>query len=166
MTEKIITQTSYFYLLNIIIFHYRINNERSGLMMKIPALAVVFFLFLALPAFAEVCSAAPPAQDQPDGKELPLKFINDSGSDIEGIFISETGRDVWSENLLKETPLKDGENSSLDVKRDSILGLTDIKIIYSSGKESIWKKLPILEIFEITGKMDGEPVYERIKLGA
>lgn len=43
---------------------------------------------------------------------------------------------------------------------------TDIKIIYSSGKEKIWKKLPILEIFEITDKKDGEPVYERIKLGA
>ena len=134
--------------------------------MKIPALAVLFFLLLALPALAEVCNNAPPVEGQPVDKGFPLKFINDSGSDIEGIFISETGRNAWSENLLKKHPLKDGEDTSLDIKRDSILGLTDIKIIYSSGKESIWKKLPILEIFGITGKSDGEPVYERIKLGA
>ncbi len=85
---------------------------------------------------------------------------------IYAIFISETGRNIWSENLLKDKALNDGENASLDIRRKNILGLTDIKIIYSSGKEKIWKKLPILEIFEITDKKDGEPVYERIKLGA
>lgn len=135
-------------------------------MMKISALAVVIFLFLALPVLAETCSTQPPAEDQPEKEGLSLEFINSSGSDIKEIFISETGRNIWSENLLKDTPLKNGENAGLDIKRESILGLTDIKIIYSSGKERIWKKLPILEIFEITNKKNGEPCYERIKPGA
>lgn len=135
-------------------------------MKKIPALAAIIFLFLALPAFAEVCSAVPPAEEKQEEAGVPLEFINLSGSGIDAIFISETGRDIWSENLLKDTALNDGENASLDIRRKNILGLTDIKIIYSSGKEKIWKKLPILEIFEITDKKDGEPGYERIKLGA
>ncbi len=125
--------------------------------MKISALAVVIFLFLALPVLAKTCSTQPPAEDQPEKEGLPLEFINSSGSDIKEIFISETGRNIWSENLLKDTPLKNGENAGLDIRRESILGLTDIKIIYSSGKERIWKKLPILEIFEITNKKT-EPI--------
>ena len=135
-------------------------------MKKIPVLAAIIFLILALPAFAEVCSTTPPAEEQQEETGIPLEFKNSSGSVIYAIFISETGRNIWSENLLKDKALNDGENASLDIRRKNILGLTDIKIIYSSGKEKIWKKLPILEIFEITDKKDGEPVYERIKLGA
>ncbi|MCK9437731.1 MAG: hypothetical protein WC922_05720 [Synergistaceae bacterium] len=135
-------------------------------MKKIPVFAAIIFLFLALPAFAEVCSTTPPAEEQQEETGIPLEFKNSSGSVIYAIFISETGRNIWSENLLKDKALNDGENASLDIRRKNILGLTDIKIIYSSGKEKIWKKLPILEIFEITDKKDGEPVYERIKLGA
>ncbi len=135
-------------------------------MKKIPVLAAIIFLFLALPAFAEVCSTTPPAEEQQEETGIPLEFKNSSGSVIYAIFISETGRNIWSENLLKDKALNDGENASLDIRRKNILGLTDIKIIYSSGKEKIWKKLPILEIFEITDKKDGEPGYERIKLGA
>ena len=135
-------------------------------MKKIPVFAAIIFLFLALPAFAEVGSTTPPAEEQQEETGIPLEFKNSSGSVIYAIFISETGRNIWSENLLKDKALNDGENASLDIRRKNILGLTDIKIIYSSGKEKIWKKLPILEIFEITDKKDGEPVYERIKLGA
>lgn len=135
-------------------------------MKKIPVLAAIIFLILALPAFAEVCSTTLPAEEKQEETGIPLEFINGSGSEINAIFISESGRNIWSENLLKETPLKDGEDSSLDIRRKNILGLSDIKIIYSSGREKIWKKLPILEIFEITDKKDGEPGYERIKLGA
>jgi len=135
-------------------------------MKKIPVFAAIIFLFLALPAFAEVCSTTPPAEEQQEETGIPLEFKNSSGSVIYAIFISETGRKIWSENLLKDKALNDGENASLDIRRKNILGLTDIKIIYSSGKEKIWKKLPILEIFEITDKKDGEPGYERIKLGA
>ncbi|MDY9921225.1 MAG: hypothetical protein U2P59_05325 [Synergistota bacterium] len=135
-------------------------------MKKMPVLAAIIFLFFTLPALAEVCSTTPPAEEQQEEKGIPLEFINSSGSVINAIFISETGRNIWSENLLKDTALNDGEDASLDIRRKSILGLTDIKIIYSSGKEKIWKKLPILEIFEITDKKGREPGYERIKLGA
>ena len=135
-------------------------------MKKIPAIAVIISLFLALPAFAEVCAATPPAEEQKEENGIPLEFRNNSGAEIKEIFISETGRNAWSKNLLKDTPLKNGEDTSLYIRRENILGLTDIKMIYSSGKERIWKKLPILEIFEITHKNNGEPAYERIKLGA
>ena len=143
-----------------------IKSERSDFMKRRAVITAVIFLLLALPAFAEVCATTPPAEEQTEETGIPLKFINTSGADINGIFISETGRNAWSENLLKAGPLKNGEDASLDIKRDKILGLTDIRIIYFSGEERIWIKLPILEIFQITDRKNGEPAYERIKLGA
>ncbi|MDD4159405.1 MAG: hypothetical protein PHO18_00495 [Synergistaceae bacterium] len=135
-------------------------------MKKLPVLTVLIFLFLGLPAFADTCSTQPVSEDPPAEKGLPLEFINHSESEIKEILISETGRNIWSENLLQENTLKSGESASLIIKRESILGLTDIKIIFSSGQDRLWRKLPILEIFEITISKDGEPRYERIKLGA
>lgn len=135
-------------------------------MKKISILAAAALLSLILPAFAEVCATMPPAEEQQEGKDIPLGFVNSSGSEIKAIFLSQTGRDAWSQNLLKDGPLKSGGQTDLDIRRESILGLSDIKIIYSSGEEKLWKKLPVLEIFEITNKKDGEPGYERIKLGA
>ena len=135
-------------------------------MKRTVVIAAVIFLLLALPAYSEVCATTPAAEEQTEENGIPLKLINTSGTDINGIFISETGRNAWSKNLLKVSPLKNGEDASLDIKREKILGLTDIRIIYSSGGERIWIKLPILEIFEITHKKNGEPAYERIKLGA
>jgi hypothetical protein len=148
------------------ILPYRIISKGVDRMKKIPAIAVIICLLLAVPAFAEVCPATPPEEGQSAKKELPLEFRNDSGAEITSIFISQTGRDAWSEDLLKDIPLKNGEKRDLYIGRDNILGLADIKVIYSSGKERVWKKLPILEIFEITHRNDGEPAYERIKLGA
>ena len=143
-----------------------ISSERSDFMKRTVVIAAVIFLLLVLPAYSEVCATTPAAEEQTEENGIPLKLINTSGTDINGIFISETGRNAWSKNLLKVSPLKNGEDASLDIKRDKILGLTDIRIIYSSGGERIWIKLPILEIFEITHKKNGEPAYERIKLGA
>ena len=82
-------------------------------MKKIPAIAVIICLLLAVPAFAEVCPATPPEEGQSAKKELPLEFRNDSGAEITSIFISQTGRDAWSEDLLKDIPLKNGEKRIL-----------------------------------------------------
>lgn len=134
-------------------------------MKKISAIAALVLYIFALPAFADVCSTVPPAAEQPVEKSLPLDFTNNYGSDIKYIFISDTGRDSWSGDLLKGNPLKKGGTTSLDINRNNILGLADLKIVYHSGKETIWQKLPILEIFEITHREDGKPDYERLKLG-
>ena len=135
-------------------------------MKKIPAIAALVLFLFALPAFTAVCSTVPAAADQPVERGLPLEFTNNYGSDIKYIFISDTGRNSWSEDLLKGSPLKKGGTINLDIDRKNILGLADLKIVYPSGKERIWQKLPILEIFEIAHNKDGKPDYERLKLGA
>ena len=59
-----------------------------------------------------------------------------------------------------------GASVSCDIGRDSILGLSDIKLTMSDGREIVWRRLPILEIFSITADKDLKPRYERIKLGS
>ncbi|NLX84834.1 MAG: hypothetical protein GXZ00_04370 [Synergistaceae bacterium] len=135
-------------------------------MKKILALMALVISISVLAAFAGFRGSAPVDAYQPMEGGLPLEFTNNSGYEIKHIFISEAGRDCWSEDLLKGHTLKKEEIFNLDINRRKILGLVDFKIVYSSGEEKIWQKLPILEIFEITNREDGDPDYDRIKLGA
>ena len=135
-------------------------------MKRISVIAALILFILALPAFSDVYSKVPSAGDKLVESGLPLEFTNNYKSDIKSIFISDTGSNSWSEDLLKGSPLKKGGIIDLDINRNNILGLVDLRVVYPSGKERLWKKLPILEIFEITHREDGKPDYERLKLGA
>lgn len=118
---------------------------------------IIFTLALiALPALSRVTAAA--------ASDWPLEIVNESGVEITSLRISYTGAEKWSENRVA-SPVPDGSRAELDIGRGSILGISDIKIT-AGGREIIWRRLPILEIFSITVDGKLEPRYERIKLGA
>lgn len=117
---------------------------------------IITLALLVLPAF--VCVHAAAASD------WPLEIVNESGVEITSLRISYTGAEKWSENRVA-SPVPDGGRAELDIGRGSILGISDIKIT-AGGREIIWRRLPILEIFSITVDGKLEPRYERIKLGA
>lgn len=93
----------------------------------------------------------------------PLEIINRSGSEITSISISRTGMEKWSHNYLKE-PLRNGGTISVDIDRNDILGISDVKLKLKGGREIIWRRMPILEIFSVVVTDKIEPLYERIKL--
>ncbi|MBR4401180.1 MAG: hypothetical protein IKT09_05730 [Synergistes sp.] len=95
----------------------------------------------------------------------PLEIINRSGSGITGLYISQTGMNKWSENRISE-PVKEGGTSSVDIGRNDILGISDVKIELDDGREVIWHRMPVLEIFSVTVTDKAEPVYEQIKLSS
>lgn len=118
---------------------------------------IIFTLALiALPTLGRVTAAA--------ASDWPLEIVNESGVEITSLRISYTGAEKWSENRVA-SPVPDGGRAELDIGRGSILGISDIKIT-AGGREVIWRRLPILEIFSITVDGKLEPRYERIKLGA
>lgn len=123
---------------------------------KILSFFIITLALLVLPAF--VCVHAAAASD------WPLEIVNESGVEITSLRISYTGAEKWSENRVA-SPVPDGGRAELDIGRGSILGISDIKIT-AGGREVIWRRLPILEIFSITVDGKLEPRYERIKLGA
>ncbi|OUO93256.1 hypothetical protein [Cloacibacillus sp. An23] len=98
------------------------------------------------------------------GSEWPLEIVNESGYEITSLRISQTGMEKWSGNFAAP-PVAAGGSASFDIGRGSILGLCDVKIT-AGGRETVWRRLPILEIFSITVDQKLEPHYERIKLGA
>ena len=99
------------------------------------------------------------------GGGAPLEIVNKSGGNITGLSISQTGMERWSANRLTE-PLAAGASVSCDIGRDSILGLSDIRLTMSDGREIVWRRMPILEIFSIIADEGLKPRYERIKLGS
>ena len=117
---------------------------------------IITLALLVLPAFGRVPAAT--------ASDWPLEIVNESGVEITSLRISYTGAEKWSENRLA-SPVPDGGRAELDIGRGSILGISDIKIT-AGGREIIWRRLPILEIFSITVDGKLEPRYERIKLGA
>lgn len=121
----------------------------------LPAFVITFAL-LALPASGYVHAAA--------ASDWPLEIVNESGVEITSLRISYTGAEKWSENRIT-SPVPDGGRAELDIGRASILGISDIKIT-AGGREALWRRLPILEIFSVTVNEKLEPRYERIKLGA
>lgn len=108
--------------------------------------------------------SAPRSLFAQSGSEWPLEIVNESGTEITSVRLSQTGMEKWSQNRVP-APIADGTSAELDIERASILGLCDVKII-AGGREIIWPRLPILEIFSITVGENFEPQYERIKLGA
>ena len=123
---------------------------------KILSFFMITLALLVLPAFGRVHAAA--------ASDWPLEIVNESGVEITSLRISYTGAEKWSENSVA-SPVPDGGRAELDIGRGSILGISDIKIT-AGGREIIWRRLPILEIFSITVDGKLEPRYERIKLGA
>ncbi len=130
--------------------------------------AAILIMAFAFPAFAATCytepSAASPSSKVPD--PYSLEIINEYDLKIKGIYLLQTGTDKWSENILGNDPLEKGKRRYLDIGRKSILGLCNLKIVDGSGKEKIWERLPILEIFSIKFNRMGDIEYERIKLSS
>ncbi|MDO5115751.1 MAG: hypothetical protein Q4D58_06605 [Synergistaceae bacterium] len=95
----------------------------------------------------------------------PLELLNKSGAEIISIELSQTGMEKWSPNRL-DAPLADGASASCDIWRGEILGLSDLRVTLRGGKEIIWRRLPVLEIFSLTVNSELKPEYERIKLSS
>lgn len=123
---------------------------------KILPAFIVALALLVLPAPGRVPAVA--------ANDWPLEIVNESGVEITSLRISYAGAEKWSENRIT-SPVPDGGAAELDIGRSSILGISDIKIT-AGGREVVWRRLPILEIFSVTVNEKIEPRYERIKLGA
>lgn len=91
-------------------------------------------------------------------------FVNRSDKNIVGIYLSSPGDDKWTKNMLDkdDRPLKNGK--STDIDRPNFYGLCDIKVVYKDSTESIWRKVPLSEINQITCNTDGQCEFVRPKV--
>jgi hypothetical protein len=103
---------------------------------------VAVFCFLAF-AVAPVTAVAESALD--------FVLVNDTGYEIDKIFVSPTKTEEWGSDIMGQDTLADGQSVKIHFNRTHE-GTTkwDIKIIFTDKENRFWTDLDLSTISEIT----------------
>ena len=126
------------------------------LLIVVCAAAVVMAIKIKAANAVSGCGSAPSMST--------LNFTNKAAKAVKGLYLSSPGG--WSENLVTGTPLGSGESRLLKLDHGYLPGANDVKIVYEDGSETIWQRLPMRGIFDITNDERGEPRYDVVALGS
>lgn len=96
---------------------------------------------------------------------LPLKVANNTGNAIVAIYIARTETGAWSENLISDGIIKDGETIDTYIERGGVFLLWDMKIVDTSLGETVIERLPLTDIYELELLPDAKTNYYVIKTG-
>lgn len=107
-----------------------------------------FFAFLALTlAFSAVLPTSAPAESA-----LDFKLINDTGYEINKVFIAPSKSDDWGDDVLgKGVRLADGQSANITFHpRAESVEHWDLQILFNDGEYRYWRNLNLSTISEIT----------------
>lgn len=93
-------------------------------------------LLLVTPAFAA-------------GKQ-DFTLHNDTGKEISELYISPHDEESWEEDVLGDDTLADEESTDIEFERDEEPDAWDMKVVFADGKSSVWSKLMLTNITDIT----------------
>lgn len=96
---------------------------------------------------------------------LPLSVANNTGNAIAAIYIAKTTTGAWSENLISDGIIKNGETIDVYIERGVVFILWDMKIIDTSLGETVIERLPLTDIYELELLPNAETNYYVIKSG-
>lgn len=99
------------------------------------------------PAAASTTPATAPA-DTAGAQDFTL--VNNTGVEIDKVFISPHSSDDWEEDVLGQDTLPDGEKVDIKFSRAEKAPLWDLKIEDSKGTGIEWENLNLLEISKLT----------------
>ncbi len=109
--------------------------------------AVIALLVMIAPtAFAQgaLNFAAPANQNKQD-----FTLHNETGQEIIEVYVSPTGVDNWEEDILGTDTLASGGDVDITFSRRHE-DRWDIKVVFRSGKSSVWSKLNLSQITDVT----------------
>ena len=112
---------------------------------KIAALAVVCALTatLAGPSFAG---------------DQDFTLHNQTGKTVQELYLSPHSENEWEEDVLSDEILENGEELEIKFDRKENAESWDMKVVFSDGKSSVWTKLKLTELTDITISFkDGKP---------
>ncbi|HYJ86854.1 MAG TPA: hypothetical protein VEW46_12405 [Pyrinomonadaceae bacterium] len=120
-----------------------VNNHR-----KLKSLVAIFALLVAFvpSVLAEGTEnlASPVTQNKQD-----FTLHNETGQEIIEVYASPTGVDNWEEDILGQDTLPTGESVNITFSRRHE-DRWDIKVVFRSGKNSVWNKLNLSQITDLT----------------
>jgi hypothetical protein len=110
-----------------------------------------FLAPLLLPA-----AALQPPEGEPDGRELAagaanLDFIivNRTGRTIEALSISPAGEESWSDDILVQREVPEGERAAASYSRDVELCRWDVRVTFEGGDRRSWPAVNLCDTIRV-----------------
>lgn len=118
------------------------TNRKLKALIAIFALAVTFVPAALAQGTHNFVSAA--SQNKQD-----FELHNETGQEIKEVYVSPTGVDEWEEDILGTDTLATGDSVDISFTRRQE-DMWDMKVVFRSGKSSIWTKLNLSQITDVT----------------
>ena len=109
------------------------------------------YSFRRATALAAACalSALLAASAFAQGKQ-DFTLHNDTGVEINELYVSPHSSDDWEEDILGQDTLASGESVDIHFSRKEKAKLWDMKVVDKQGNSITWENLNLLEISEVT----------------
>ena len=121
------------------------NNIKTNSYRKLLSLAIlVAFCAIAAPSLF-----ARGANDASVQNKQDFTLHNETGQEITEVYVSPTGVDDWEEDILGTETLPNGESVAISFSRRKE-NMWDIKVVFRNGKNSVWTKLNLSQITDVT----------------
>ncbi|MBC8030206.1 MAG: hypothetical protein H7Z16_08850 [Pyrinomonadaceae bacterium] len=124
------------------------NTLPSNTNRKLKALVAIFVLSVMLvpAALAQGTQNFVSAASQ---NKQDFELHNETGQEIKEVYVSPTGVDEWEEDILGTDTLAAGDSVNISFTRRQE-DMWDIKVVFRSGKSSVWTKLNLSQITDVT----------------
>jgi pyruvate/2-oxoglutarate dehydrogenase complex dihydrolipoamide acyltransferase (E2) component len=85
-----------------------------------------------------------------EGAAQDFTLVNETGVEIDKVFISPHDKDDWEEDVLGKDTLPTGQNVDIKFHRDETSAEWDLRIEDKDGNAIEWEKLNLLKISKVT----------------
>lgn len=75
---------------------------------------------------------------------------NETRREIAEVYISSAATSEWEEDVLGEDTLPDGSSVDISFSAGEDAELWDMKIVFSDGRSSVWQRLSLTELTDVT----------------
>ena len=122
------------------------NNIQAGRKLKALFAIIALSIMAASAAFAQgtqnfVAAASQNKQD--------FTLHNETGREVKELYVSPTATDKWEEDILGVDTLAAGDSVDITFTRRHE-DMWDMRVVFRDGKDSVWTKLNLSQITDIT----------------
>lgn len=104
-------------------------------------------------AVAAILSAAFAAAPALAGTQ-DFTILNNTGYQIDQVYVSASSKDEWEEDVLGRDTLPDDERTRIRFDRDEEACLWDLKVVYQDGESSEWQGINLCKVSVVSLSYD------------
>ena len=114
----------------------------------------------ATPAAAATAAATPANSNAStaaqDAAAQDFTLVNETGVEIDKVFISPGDKDDWEEDILGKDTLPSGQSVNIKFHREETAAEWDLKVEDKQGNSIEWENLNLLKVSKLTLHYDAE----------